>query len=212
MSADPLTRAARVLSEGQLLAYPTETVWGLGADARSEDAIDRLLRWKGRGGDAPISILVDDPERLPALGFHPSDAVRRLTEHFWPGPLTIVMPCAPGFARGVARDDGAVGVRCSSHPLAAALARRVADAGVGPITSTSLNRTGRPPARDRREADAVCGPGDAGPQLLEISGAEALGDAPSTVVDVTGPRPQVIRWGALPPPVLDPILKECTPR
>jgi tRNA threonylcarbamoyl adenosine modification protein (Sua5/YciO/YrdC/YwlC family) len=210
VSDDALAEATRWVREGHLLAYPTETVWGLGADARSQVALDRLRRWKGRGDEAPVSILVDDSERLESLGFAPSPATRLLAGRFWPGPLTLVMRCASEFARGVARSDGAVGVRCSSHPIAAALARSVADAGLGPLTSTSLNRSGDPPARDRDEARALCGDDEDAPRLLDVPGVDASGEAPSTVVDVTGPRPRVIRWGALPAPLLDPILKECT--
>jgi L-threonylcarbamoyladenylate synthase len=135
-------------------------------------------------------------------------AARRLASEFWPGPLTLVFECGTRFADGVARADGAIGVRCSSHPVAAALARRLAQEGIGPITSTSLNRHGEPPADSRTTARALCAPGLAGPRLFDLEGAEAGGFRESTVVDVTGDRPQVLRWGGLPKPVLEPVLKE----
>jgi L-threonylcarbamoyladenylate synthase len=205
---DPLGDAARWVREGGLLAYPTETVWGLGADAGSEDAVQRLRDWKGRSEGSPISILVEDAHMLEVLGLEASAAARRLISAFWPGPLTLVLPCRRRFASGVARDDGAVGVRCSLHPLAAALARRLAREGVGPITSTSLNPSGEPAVRTRREAAACCDGASSAPRMLEVEGAEAGGYPASSVVDLTGARPAVLRWGALSERRLGPVLAE----
>ena len=205
---DPLGDAARWVRAGGLLVYPTETVWGLGADAQSEEAVGRLRGWKGRSERAPISILVEDAHRLEALGFEVGAGARRLISEFWPGPLTLVLPCRRRFASGVARDDGAVGVRCSLHPLAAALARRLADEGVGPITSTSLNLSGAPAVRTRSEALACCNAAHTTPRMLDVDGAEAGGQPASTVVDLSGARPEVLRWGGLPERVLAPVLAE----
>jgi L-threonylcarbamoyladenylate synthase len=206
--SDPLGDAARWVRDGGLLAYPTETVWGLGADAGSEEAVQRLRGWKRRSEHAPISILVEDAHRLEALGFEAGADARRLASEFWPGPLTLVLPCRRRFASGVARDDGAVGVRCSLHPLAAALARRLANEGVGPITSTSLNLSGAPAVRTRREALACCNDARAAPRMIDVNGAEAGGHPASTVVDLTGARPEVLRWGGLSERVLAPVLAE----
>lgn len=206
MSADALAAAVERIREGGLVAYPTETLWGLGADASSESALESLRRWKGRGEDAPISVLVAAPDALTTLGCEPLGAARRLAAAFWPGPLTLVLRCARRFARGVARGDGAVGLRCSSHPVAAALAARLADAGVGPVTATSLNRSGEPAARRRDEARALCA-GEHGPALLD-AGADAGGAPASTVVDLTGERPVVLRWGALSRATIAPWLEE----
>jgi L-threonylcarbamoyladenylate synthase len=205
---DPLGDAVRWVRDGGMLAYPTETVWGLGVDAASESALTRLAGWKVRSPGAPISILIAEPAALEGLGFAVGPAARRLAADFWPGPLTLVLRCRRQFARGVARSDGAVGVRCSAHPLAAALARRLASEGVGPLTSTSLNRSGAPPARNREEASAACRDGVDAPRLLAVEGAEAGGGCASTVVDLTGAAPRVLRWGVLPKPVLEPVLKE----
>ena len=208
MIPDPLGEAARWLRSGGLLAYPTETVWGLGADATSETAVARLLRWKRREASEPLAILIELAGDLAALGFEPGPATRRLAGLFWPGPLTLVLPSRGRFARGVARADGAVGVRCSAHPLAGALARRLRRERVGPITATSLNRSGAPPARTRAEAEPLCGPDPEQPRLLDVKGAEAGGDAASTVVDLSGERPAVLRWGAIPAETLEPVLAE----
>jgi L-threonylcarbamoyladenylate synthase len=192
-----LAAAIERLRAGGLVAFPTETVWGLGADARSAAALERLRRWKGRGEAQPVAILVEGVASLAALGLVADTAARRLADAFWPGPLTLVLPCRAAFAPGVARADGAVGVRCSPHPVAAALAAAAARAGVGPLTATSLNRHGEPPARTRAEAERLCaGDGDA-PLVVGSEGPDAEGGEPSTVVDCSSPRPNVLRWGAI---------------
>jgi len=208
VSQDPFGAALARIRAGGLLAYPTETVWGLGADATREGALARLRRWKGRGEAQPLSLLVSGLAALDGLGCAAGPRVRALAAAFWPGPLTLVVPCRRPFGAGVARADGAVGLRCSSHPAAAELARRLALAGVGPITATSLNRSGEPAARTRAEALALCAaaPGDAGPALFAGECPDAGGDAASTVVDATGPRLRVLRWGALGPSALAPLL------
>lgn len=197
MNADPvlaIDEAVAWIRSGGLVAYPTETLWGLGADATSAAALERLRRWKGRRADAPLSILVDGPEALAGLGIELGDAGRRLAEVFWPGPLTLVLPAAGGFAPGVARADGAVGVRCSSHPRAAALARRLRREAAGPVTATSLNASGEPPARDRREAERCGRRGPDAPRLLD---GEAGGAPASSVVDLCGAEPRLLRSGAV---------------
>jgi L-threonylcarbamoyladenylate synthase len=194
------------LGSGGLLAYPTETVWGLGADARSDTALARLRAFKGRSDAAPISILVTGAGALGALGFRLDAAAERLARDFWPGPLTLVLPCEGAFAAGLARADGAVGVRCSPHAVAGELAARCERAAVGPLTATSCNASGTPAARTRAAARRVCG-GD--PLVRVISdGVDADGELPSTVVDLTRARPRVLRWGALPESALRPVLDE----
>jgi len=205
---DPLGDGVRWLRSGGLLAYPTETVWGLAADAGSETAVARLLRWKGRSETDPLAVMVELASDLPSLGCELGREAKRLAALFWPGPLTLVLASRARFAAGVARADGALGVRCSSHPLAAALVRRVRAAGLGPITATSLNRSGAPPARTRAEAERCCGVAPDEPRLLDVKGAECGGDAASTVVDLSGPRPVVLRWGAVPADALEPVLAE----
>jgi L-threonylcarbamoyladenylate synthase len=208
VSAAAVQAAVERVRAGALVAYPTETVWGLGADACSDAAVASLRRWKGRADDAPISVLVDAPSALAALGCEPERAARRLAAAFWPGPLTLVLRPSRRFAEGVARADGAVGLRCSSHPVAAAFAAQLARAGVGPVTATSLNRSGEPAARSAAEARALCA-GEGAPALLD-AGADAGGAAASTVLDLTGARPRVLRWGAVPRSALAPLLEEAS--
>ncbi len=209
---DPLGDAVRWLRDGGLLAYPTETVWGLGAVSDSESSVARLREWKGRGAGDPVAILIAKFADLETLDFEVGAAARKLAAAFWPGPLTLVIPCRRPFASGIARGDGAVGVRCSAHPLAAALARRLRREGVAPVTATSLNVSRLAPARTRREAEATCRRDADCLRLLDVEGAEAGDDAASSVVDLAGDRPEVLRWGALPASKLDPVLREITPR
>ncbi len=194
-AAEPFSDAVARVAEGGLVAYPTETVWGLGADARSERALEGLRTFKGRDADQPIAVLVTGLDGAARLGLHVEAAARRLARAFWPGPLTLVLPGGGRFARGVARQDGAVGLRCSPHPTARGLALALERAGVGPLTATSLNRSGDPPARDvaaaRRIASAAREP------LAVLDGPDAGGGLPSTVVDLTGEEPVVVRVGAI---------------
>ena len=210
MIPDPIGAAVRWLGAGGLVAYPTETVWGLAAAADSAVGMERLLAWKRRGDDSPASILVDGVVAAEALECELGSVARRLAAAHWPGPLTLVVACRRAFAAGVARADGAVGLRCSSHPLAAALMRRALRDGVGPITATSLNRHGEPAARTRAEALRAC-EGPEAPRLLEVEGAEAGGGAESTVVDLCGERPEVLRWGAIPRDEVEPMLQGLAP-
>jgi L-threonylcarbamoyladenylate synthase len=205
---DPIGDAVAWLRDGGLLAYPTETVWGLGADAEADSALDRLRRWKRRDASEPIAILVETVDDLGPLGFEVGRAAERLAAAFWPGPLTLILNCGRRFAPGVARADGAVGVRCSAHPLAAAIARRLRAEGVGPITATSLNASGEAPARTRDAAGAVCGEEGDQPHMIAVDQAESGGDAASTVVDATGRQPRVARWGGLAAARLEPVLRE----
>jgi L-threonylcarbamoyladenylate synthase len=197
MREDGVGAAVRRLDAGTLVAFPTETVWGLAARAASDAAVARLARWKGRVETQPIAVLVPDLAAVESLGAELSDAVRRLAAAFWPGPLTLVVRCPVRFADGIAGPGGAVGFRSSPHPAARALARAAFAAGVGPVTATSLNRSGVAPARTRAEAAVLCGAGVDEPALLGGEWPDAGGAAPSTVVDATGAEPRILREGAI---------------
>lgn len=192
-----LEAAIRALRGDGLVAFPTETVWGLAANARSNAALQALRAWKGRDADQPISLLLADSAAVVAAGLEPSVVVRRLMDVFWPGPLTLVLPTTVAFAAGIARDDGAVGIRCSSHVLAAELARAAELAGVGPLTATSLNRTGEPPPTSQAAARALCGQGQDLPFVFGTAGDDAGGEPATTVLDCTTDPPRILRCGAL---------------
>lgn len=197
-TSEALEEALARIARGGLVAYPTETLFGLGVDATRSDAVERLRAWKGRRDDQPLSLLVEDAACLSSLGIDVPPAAQRLADELWPGPLTLVLPCTRGFAQGVARSDGAVGVRCSPHPVAAELARRLAERGLGPITATSLNRSGSAPVADRGAAATVCGEADDQPWLLDVPGTPDPAGVATTVVDATEARPRVLREGAVP--------------
>jgi L-threonylcarbamoyladenylate synthase len=181
------------LARGGLVAFPTETSWGLGADARSDLAIARLHAWKGRDPAKPISVLVSGVEDLAALGADVSASARRLADAFWPGPLTLVLRVSAKLAGGVAGPGGALGLRCSPHPTAAALAELARARGVGPLTATSLNRSGEPNCTTRADAERLVAEA-----MPLVEGPDAGGEPPSSVVDATDGKPRVLREGAIP--------------
>jgi len=205
---DPIGDSVERLRAGGLVAYPTETVWGVAADATSESAVERLFSWKCRAVDRYSSVLVSGLKDLERLGFEVGDTTLKLAEAFWPGPLTLVIPCRFSFAAGIANEKGAVGVRCAAHPLAAALARRCEAEGVGPITATSLNKSGADPARTRSEAEAAVAGDAEAPEIIGVEGAEAGGDLETSIVDVSGERPKILRVGSIPAADLEPMIEE----
>lgn len=211
VSSDVIQSALAHLRADGFLAYPTETVWGLGACADRARAIARLIEWKGRREDAPMSVLVAGIGAAESLGCAFTPQARRLAEAFWPGPLTLVLPSTARFAPGVGRADGALGLRCSAHPLANALATASFEAGLGPLTSTSLNRSGEPPApnfeavRQLLAIDASRETDLAEPRLVGSAAEDAGGGSPSSVVDCTGPVPKILRPGALELGVLEAV-------
>lgn len=194
-----LEAALDALRSDRPVAFPTETVWGLAVPARSRPAVAALLRWKGRDEGRPMAVMVSRPDALEAAGIVLPALGHRLAEAFWPGPLTLVVADGPGFAPGIARADGALGVRCSPHPVAVALAAAAEEAGLGPLTATSLNRSGEAPARTIAEARVMWAPAESpdSPYGLAVSGLDAFGAAPSTVLDLTTGPARVLRWGAI---------------
>jgi L-threonylcarbamoyladenylate synthase len=207
---DDVAGALAHLRADGLVAYPTETVWGLGVNARSPLAVTRLREWKGRADDAPISLLVSGADALERLGVQLHSGVRHLIRAFWPGPLTLVLSCTGGFPPGIAREDGAIGFRCSSHPLASSLARACEELEFGPLTATSFNRSGERPAERYTDALAL---GGSTSELFVPEAAcacDAFGESPSTVLDWTADEPRVIRWGSLTAAALAPTLERAT--
>jgi L-threonylcarbamoyladenylate synthase len=192
----PISQALDRLADRELIAYPTETVWGLGALARSAQAVDRLRSWKGRSEGKPISVLVGNSAAIESGGFVIDDGVRRVVAAFWPGPLTVVLRCRERYAPGVANLEGAIGVRCSPHPVAAALAIGAQERGLGPITATSLNKAGDAPAETLADARLVCGRAPS-PWLVEPGADDATGEAPSSVLDLSAGRPRLLRAGPI---------------
>lgn len=192
--------AIEVLGAEGLLAFPTETVWGLGARAVSAEAVRRLQAFKGRDAGQPISVLVDSSARLGELGVAVEATARAVLDAFWPGPLTLVLAAssASPFAAGIAGPRGAIGFRCSNHPKCRALVEAGFAAGLGPITATSFNRSGDPPVQTFHEALGLAGSDTRAPVVcLDPGPDDALAEAPSTVLDLSVTPPRVLRWGAI---------------
>ena len=185
-----LVEAVAVLSSGGVVAYPTETYYGLAVDPRDPMAIGGLFAAKGRDKSHAIPLIAASLEQLCEVAGDPSERVRELAGRFWPGPLTLVIPAWPGLASDVHGGTGTVAVRVSSHPLA----RGLAHAFGYPITSTSANPSGALPLADADAVEAALG---ASVTLL-IDGGRTAGGEPSTVVDLTCAEPRLVRAGAIP--------------
>lgn len=180
-------RVDAIVRRGGIVAIPTETFYGLGVNPFDEEAVDRLLRVKGRGDGKPILVLIGSLEQLPCVTRIVSPVARILIDAFWPGPLTLLFPALPSLPGNLTAGTGMVGVRLSSCGPLVELLRRI-----GPLTGTSANRTGRPPAQTARMVEEELGRDvDA-----IIDAGSTAGGLPSTVIDVRQPI-RVIREGAV---------------
>jgi tRNA threonylcarbamoyl adenosine modification protein (Sua5/YciO/YrdC/YwlC family) len=177
---------------------PTDTVYGLGTDAFSPKAVAALLAAKGRGRDTPVPVLVPSPKTLPGIAVLRGGAGQRLVDAFWPGGLTVVCTAQPSLDWDLGDARGTVAVRMPLHPVALELL-----AETGPMAVSSANRSGRPPAASIDEAIEQLGDTVA----IYLDGGESQDNVPSTIVDVTGEVPRVLRAGAVP---LD-LLREVEP-
>jgi len=178
--------AVAALRRGEIVGYPTETFYGLGVDALDELALARLRALKGRDGKA-ISVLVDGPAMLDSVCSVVPPLAAALMRRYWPGALTIALPAQSGLPSALV-DDGFIAVRQSSHPTAQALV-----AGLGrPLTTTSANRAGEPPATTDEAVEEIF----AGRCRILHAGATA-GGAASTLVRVRGSKLEILRRGAI---------------
>ena len=183
-----LDTAAAILRAGGVVAFPTETFYGLGAAALNSAGVDRVFLLKGRPRSSPLLVLVDSVamvERVAEI----TDVARVLMARHWPGALTLVLRARSAVPSAVTAGTGTVGVRLSPHPVARDLVRTLAE----PITAPSANITGEPPPT--RAADVVRYFGDTVDLVLD--GGETPGGLASTVLDVSVDPPRVIRAGAV---------------
>jgi L-threonylcarbamoyladenylate synthase len=180
--ADPVTllpgmREARAaISRGDLVVLPTDTVYGIAADAFQPDAVQRLLDAKGRGRGAPPPVLVPTRETLDALAETVPVAVEILAEAFWPGALTFVLPARPSLAWDLGETNGTVALRMPDERIALELL-----AETGPLAVSSANRTGEPPATNAEDAVEQLGDDVA----VYLDGGPTPGPVPSTIIDAT---------------------------
>ena len=183
-----LTAAARAVRGGRLVVLPTDTVYGLGCDAFSSSAVRGLLAAKKRGPDMPVPVLVGSWSTIDGLVFGVPKAARELIEAFWPGGLSLVLPHAPSLAWDLGSTKGTVMLRMPLHPVALELLR-----DVGPMAVSSANVSGSPPAASAPEAQAQLGDAVA----VYLDGGASGEPVASTVVDLTGDIPRILREGAV---------------
>ncbi len=182
-----VTAASAAVRRGELVVFPTESTYGLGADPFSVRGIERLRSVKGRGSATPLSVLVGAVRTVDGLASGIGADGRALIEAFWPGPLTLLLREQPTLAWDLGGDTGTISVRMPLHPVALDLL-----AATGPLAVTGAHRAGGAPPRTCTDAEDQLGDDvtvylDAGP---------VPGDLPSTVVDLTGETPRVLREGA----------------
>ena len=184
-----LARAATVLRDGGLVAFPTETFYGLGASANDPAAVRRVFDVKGRAESKPLLVLVDSIAMAESLAAEVTPRARALMVGHWPGALTLVLRARAGLPRELTSGTGTIGVRLSPHPIA----RRLVSALAGPLTAPSANLEGAAPPTTAADVLRVF---DGAIDLVLDGGATAGGPA-STVVDVTAASPRVLRHGAV---------------
>ncbi len=184
-----IAAAVDAVKSGELVVLPTDTVYGIGADAFTPHAVTALLNAKGRGRQMPPPVLVGSRHTLDGLVYSLPRAARELADAFWPGALTIIVEHSPSLQWDLGDTGGTVGVRMPLHPVALEVLRET-----GPMAVSSANKTGQPAATTAQEAQdqldyAVRVYLEAGPCPDPV---------PSTIVDVTGDVPRILRDGALP--------------
>jgi L-threonylcarbamoyladenylate synthase len=181
--------AAAVIATGGVVAYPTDTLYGLAVDPRSQAAVDRLFALKNRPVDRAIPLIAGRAETVRAA-VHWTARADRLAAACWPGPLTLVLHATAGLAPAILGLDGSVAIRVPDS----AVARALADAAGGLVTATSANASGEQPTADPAVVAAL---GGRGLDVLLDAGASP-GGVPSTIVDLTAPTPRLVRAGAVP--------------
>jgi tRNA threonylcarbamoyl adenosine modification protein (Sua5/YciO/YrdC/YwlC family) len=186
--AEGVARAAEAVRDGLVVVLPTDTVYGVGADAFSAEAVASVLAAKGRGREMPPPVLVPSVRTVDGLATDVPSWARDLIREFWPGPLTLVLKAQASLVWDLGETNGTVALRMPRDEVALALLGEV-----GPMAVTSANLTGEPPARTVTEAATQLGASVA----VYLDGGPAQGTEVSTIVDCTGEEPVVLRDGAV---------------
>lgn len=187
--AAALSRAVEILADGGIIAYPTETFYGLGADATNENAIRKIFDVKGRNFNNPISIIIAGEEDLPPLVDDVPDCALKLIKAFWPGPLTIVFKASAQISPLLTAQTGKIGIRISSNASAMAIAKMLGR----PLTATSANFAGAPECST--VSDVIRQIGDKIDVVFD--GGKTAGGVGSTIIDVTARPPKILREGVI---------------
>ncbi len=182
-----ISAAVAALQRGEVIAFPTETLYGLGADALNSAAVDKVFQLKGRDAANPIPVLISDRGMLGTLVSDIPPLAEKLIAHFWPGPLTIIFPARLDIPRPLVNTAGGVGIRVTSQPIAGVLIKALGR----PLTATSANPSGRPPARTAQEAKEYF----SGQVDIFIDGGKLTSQSGSTVVEPVGDSLRIIRTG-----------------
>ncbi len=189
----PLIAAAvRRLLAGDVVGFPTETVYGLAADAGNAAAVARIFALKGRPPDHPLIVHIADPSGLARWAVHVPPAAVHLAAAFWPGPLTLILPRAPSVLDAVTGGQNTVGLRCPSHPLALRLLQSCTEAGIFGLAAPSANRFGHVSPTSAAHVQA-----EFGAALLVLDGGPTTVGIESTIVDLSGESPRLLRSGML---------------
>ncbi|MBT2404936.1 MULTISPECIES: L-threonylcarbamoyladenylate synthase [unclassified Streptomyces] len=183
-----LREAAQAVRRGELVVLPTDTVYGVGADAFSPTAVARLLDAKGRGRNMPSPVLVGSPDDLDGLVDDLPEQARQLVDAFWPGGLTLVARHKPSLAWDLGETGGTVALRMPAHPVALDLLNET-----GPLAVSSANLTGQPSPQDCDAAHMMLGETVA----VYLDGGPTPADVPSSIVDITATSPVLLRAGAI---------------
>ncbi len=186
--AQGLREAAAAVRRAELVVLPTDTLYGIGADAFSHSAITALLAAKGRGRNMPVPVLVGSPNTLHGLVTTMPEAGWDAVDAFWPGGLTLIAMHQPSLNWDLGDNKGTVAVRMPLHPVAIELLNET-----GPMGVSSANRSGKPPAATIDEAELMLGDD----VTVYLDGGRILDPVPSSIVDLTGERPKLVREGAL---------------
>lgn len=186
---EAIRQAAEAIQRGELVIFPTETVYGLAADALNVEAVERVFAAKARAGTHPLPVQIAGAEQLPQVASEISESAARLAAKFWPGPLTLVVPKSADIPDLVTGGASTVGVRVPDHPVALALLRELGQ----PIVASSANVTGQEPTTNADEAIRQLG--DSISVVLD-AGESRIGVA-STVVNVCTSSVRILRHGAI---------------
>lgn len=190
VAAETLDEISAVLAGGGIMAYPTETFYGLGAAAFNARAVARVFELKGRDPGKPLPLIAADLDMVGEMAGPLPDAFRALAAEFWPGPLTLILKAAPDLPAFLRGPGGSVAVRIPPVPWL----RRLAYGLSQPLTATSANFSGE---NEISEPEAVAAAFDRKVELI-VDGGRTPGGAPSTLLDLTGPEPRILRPGAVP--------------
>lgn len=188
--SDLISKAANIISGGGVVVFPTQSLYGLGANALDEDAVNRVFHIKKRPPDKPVLVLINNISSMDTIVREVPSAAKRIMSACWPGGVTLVFHARPGLPRNLTAGSGKIGVRLPLHPVA----RSIVEAFKGPVTGTSANLSGQAGSREISEIS---------PQVLEevrmaLDAGTLIGGMGSTVVDVTKSKPAILREGLVP--------------